>query len=166
MILLALLISCSQQPEDVNIDNDTNTSVITDTNSVTVDSIPDNLPEFIPPEDEKITDDMAERYIACAIDIHKLIKGRAEKGREYLDSIGVTIEQLSDTSFIQENKEVLERYNEITSGENFLETEKQIYINNNITEDEFIWIASHLSDTKNIEVQKRVAQALSDIIVP
>ena len=164
MFFLILVMSCSQQPEANG--NDTTVNVITDTNSIVEDSIPDLLPEFIPPEDEKITDEMADRYVACAIEIHKLIKGRAEMGREYLDSIGVTIEQLGDTAFVQENKEILNKYNEITSGENFLEIEKQIYYKNTISEDEFIWIASHLSDTENVEIQKKVAQALSDIIVP
>jgi len=166
MFLLVLVMSCTQQPEDVTNGNDTTVNVITDTNTIVEDSILDLLPDFVPPVDEKITDEMSDRYIACAIDIHKLIKGRAEMGREYLDSVGISIEQLSDTAFVQENKEILLKYNEITSGENFLEIEKQIYYENNITEDEFIWIASHLSDPENTDIQKKVAQALSDIIVP
>lgn len=164
-IIMMLMFSCSTQPETQNgtvqdtVNNQTvDTAVVADT-TVT-------LPEFIPPDDNLITEDMAERYIACAVDIHSLIKDRADQGKQYLDSVGVDIEQLSDTSFIANNKDIYETYNQITSGPAFTTAEQEIYITNNISEDEFIWIASHLSDPENQEIQRKVAEALSEIIGP
>jgi len=163
LFVILLVFSCSQQAEvDLNL-NDTNGTIDTIT---AVDTTTINIPEFTPPEDGKITEEMADKYILCAKGIHNLIKEKAQEGKNYLDSVGITIDNLSDSSFIANNKEVIEQYNLITSGVNFLEQEKSIYIETNMSEDEFIWIASHLSDTENEAIQQRIAEELSEIIVP
>lgn len=164
LFVVLLIFSCSQQVND-NIESiDTNGTIDSITTNDTTTII--EIPEFIPPEDGKITDEMADKYIKCAEGIHNLIKEKAAEGKNYLDSVGITIEDLSDSTFVIDNKEIIEQYNTITSGINFLDQEKSIYVENNMSEDEFIWIASHLSDPENELIQKRIAEELSEIIVP
>ncbi|MBN1150877.1 hypothetical protein JXA84_06635 [candidate division WOR-3 bacterium] len=162
-IILTVLIfsSCSQNPgsqtdSTVALNGDSVGVVVTDTAEIV----------FQPPEDGIITEEMSDRYISCAKEINALIQQRAETGKNYLDSLGVTYEQLSDSAFKSKNPEIVETYNQITVGGDFSEIEKSIYQRYSMTEDEFIWIASHLSNPENSEIQEKVTEALMDIIAP
>ncbi|MBN1620889.1 hypothetical protein JW890_09215 [candidate division WOR-3 bacterium] len=162
ILLTALaMISCSQKPGSAGDTTASDTSAVNDTLSVEPETLP-----FTPPVDGIITEEMSERYIQCAVEINNLIQQRAEAGRNYLDSLGVTFEQLSDSTFKAENSQVIENYNNITIGGDFAEAEKNIYRKYSMSEDEFIWIASHLSNPENKEIQAKVTEALLEIIAP
>lgn len=161
ILTVLTLLSCSQKP------GDSGDSTLAGVNGA-IDTIAGDTMNavFTPPADGIITEDMSERYIMCAKDINTLIQQRAEAGKNYLDSLGVTYEQLADSAFKTNNKEIVDNYNNITVGGNFTESEKSIYRKYSMTEDEFIWIASHLSNPENAEIQAKVTEALLEIIAP
>ena len=122
-----------------------------------------SVKKFVPPEDGRITEKMTDAYIKSSKYLLEAIKGQEKTIEKIVQKHGLSpdLSELSDSLFVNKNKDVIRAWDEITK--RWEEDEKNAYKKAGITEEEFNWIGGALTDSTNIDMQKKIAEALESI---
>lgn len=116
--------------------------------------------EFIPPADGKITSEQKDRYIAVAKELTAAVEAQRSVIQEFNKKYGITDE--ADLGKLEkENPMAMEEWQNI--GYQWTAKEMEIYRKNSLSQSEFEWIASALTEELNTDVQKEVEKALTPI---
>lgn len=118
---------------------------------------------FTPPADGKITEEMANKYVKASQALMEAIKVHTERMNKFKERYGLDsdLRELTDTTYIAEHPEVIRAWNRLQ--EKWKQEEKKAYKVAGISEDEFTWTASALTDTINSEIQKEIEKKLEAI---
>jgi len=118
-----------------------------------------NENRYIPPADGIIADNQLYTYIKVAQKLQIQINENAIERNNLLKKFNVQKEdQLIDTLFMKKHKKLQEAL--INLEEVWKKRENKMYNELNITEDEFVWIASALTDSINADKRKIVRDSL------
>lgn len=119
---------------------------------------------FMPPANGKITYEMADKYVKVSqalMDAIKIHTGRMNKFRERHGLKDSDLIKLTDSTYRAEHPNVIREWDKLQ--ERWKQEENKAYKVAGISEDEFTWIASALTDTVNSEVQKEIEKKLEEI---
>jgi len=113
---------------------------------------------FNPPADGKITIDQKDRYIGVAKDLTAAVEKQRDIIQEFNKKYNITDEtQLGDLE--KKDKKAFEEWQKI--GYEWTAKEMEIYRKNNLSQAEFEWVASALTDSINTTIQQEVEKALT-----
>ncbi|MEO0288951.1 MAG: hypothetical protein ABIN00_04895 [candidate division WOR-3 bacterium] len=112
---------------------------------------------YTPPADGKITPEQMEKYIKVAKELTLEIEKMSQKVDEFKKKYNLSDEDMENLD--KKGDKIRQEFEGIKS--NWEKIEREIYRKNNITPEEFEWIAAALTDSVNSEVQKKVEQELS-----
>ncbi len=114
---------------------------------------------YISPADGIIADKQLYTYIKIAKELQIQINESAIERNNLLKKFNIKKEdQLTDTLFMKKHKKFQEALNNLEKV--WRDRENKIYNDLNITEDEFVWIASALTDSINADKRKIVRDSL------
>jgi len=120
---------------------------------------------FTPPADGKITDEMASKYVKASQSLMGAIKIHTERMSKFRDRHGLQnsdLIKLTDSTYRIEHPKVIREWDKLQ--EKWKQEENKAYMVAGISEDEFTWIASALTDTvRNAEIQKDIEKKLEAI---
>ena len=124
--------------------------------------------EVTPPEDGKITEEMAREYINAQRYLLKMIAENERSIDEFIRKYGLSsdLSELSDSQFRAKNKKVVETWDKLV--EKWDNLEKEVYKKAGITEEEYNWIGGSLTDPINKDILNLIAEELAkmDRVVP
>lgn len=112
---------------------------------------------YTPPADGKISPEQMEKYIKVAKELTLEIEKMSQKVEEFKKKYNLSDEDMENLD--KKGDKIKQEFEGIKS--NWEKIESEIYKKNNITPEEFEWIAAALTDSVNREVQKKVEEALS-----
>lgn len=117
--------------------------------------------EFVPPEDGKITSQMASAYIDASRYLLEEIKKHEKSIIEFAEihNLSQDLSELADSEYRESHGDIVRAWDQLVSS--WKEVEDNAYKKANITEEEFNWIGGALTDPINKDVQDRVAKELS-----
>jgi len=119
---------------------------------------------FTPPADGKITNEMVDKYVKASQALMEAIKIHTERMNEFREKQGLQdsdLIKLTDSTYRAEHPNVIREWDRLQ--ETWKQEEKKAYRIAAISEDEFTWVASALTDTINLEVQKEIEKKLEEI---
>ncbi len=117
---------------------------------------------FIPPENGRITEKMANSYIESSKFLLESIKNHEKSITEFAERYNLSqdLSELADSSYREKHKNTIKAWDELVkSWENI---EKEAYKKVGISEEEFNWIGGALTDPINKDIQDMVAKQLSE----
>lgn len=112
---------------------------------------------YTPPADGKINQEQMEKYIKVAKELTIEIVKMSQKVEDFKKKYNLSDDDMENVD--KKGDKIKQEFESIKS--NWEKIENEIYKKNNITPEEFEWIAAALTDSVNIEVQKKVEQELS-----
>jgi hypothetical protein len=116
---------------------------------------------FVPPEDRKIAEEQALRYIEAAKQSQLVILDFQKRRRAFEEEHNLSPDQseLEDTLFLKEHPQVKEEAIEL---QNWFQAQMDsVYIRSKISDEEFTWVGGALGDTVNRGIQKKVEKDLN-----
>ncbi|HID93988.1 MAG TPA: hypothetical protein EYP60_07815 [bacterium (Candidatus Stahlbacteria)] len=118
---------------------------------------------FTPPANGKITEEMATKYVKASQALMEAIKVHTERMNKFRERYGLDsdLRELTDSTYRAEHPEVIRAWDKLQ--EKWKQEEDKAYRIAGISEDEFTWIASALTDTINSEIQKEIEKKLEAI---
>lgn len=122
---------------------------------------PEKIPEFVPPEDGKITRPQAEAYVKASLALTRALKEQEKVVRQFTQKhkLKDDLSELADSVFMKDHPEVAKDWDELTR--KWGELERKAYKEAGIAEEEFNWIGGALTDTLNKDIQKEIAEKLT-----
>jgi len=116
--------------------------------------------KFVPPQDGKITKEMAGKYITASKYLLEAIKGHEKEIDKFTSNykLNSDLRELSDSLYQKKHPEVIKAWDKLSLG--WKRDEEAAYKKANISEDEFNWIGGALTDTLNKDIQKEIARRL------
>lgn len=118
-----------------------------------------SVSKFIPPSDGKITDQQVNKYIKAAKMLQNQIVVNAKERDDVLKSYKIENDSIfSDTVFMKKHPEVRKSLDSLETV--WKNREQKIYSSVELTENEFIWVASVLPDSVNSKMRKIVQDSL------
>jgi len=120
---------------------------------------------FVPPANGKIADEMADKYVKVSQALMDAIKIHTERMNKFRERHGLKdadLIKLTDSTYRVEHPNVIREWDKLQ--ERWKQEENKAYKIADVSEDEFTWIASALTDTvKNAEIQKKIEKRLEEI---
>lgn len=114
--------------------------------------------EFTPPADGRITAEQKDRYIAVAKDLTDAVEKQRSVIQEFNKKYNIS-DEAGLSALEKENPKALEEWQNI--GYQWTAKEMEIYRKNKLSQSEFEWIASALTEELNSDIQKEVEKALT-----
>lgn len=113
---------------------------------------------FTPPADGMITPVQADKYIQVAKDFNSAIMDQVKIMDDFYKKYSITGKE--EISKLEGNDKAMEEWENIKGL--WTKKEVKIYSDNNMTSEEFDWIAQALIDPKNSDIQKKIEKALTE----
>ena len=116
---------------------------------------------FVPPEDRKIKVEQSDKYIEAAkLSRLAIIKYQTKrKDFEQRYKLSPDHNELRDTLYLKKHPEVKSEADGLQKW--FEALMDSVYVEANISDDEFTWVGGALGDTINREIQKKVETELN-----
>lgn len=113
----------------------------------------EQVKEFTPPADNKITQQMADAYLKASKYLMEGIKKQEAAVKQFTKrwNLSEDLSELSDSTYCDEHPEVLRAWERIQG--QWSRIEEEAYTKAGISEGEFNWIGGALADTLNADVQ-------------
>jgi len=112
---------------------------------------------FVPPADNKITEEQIGKYINVAKELTMEIEKMSKNVEEFKKKYNLTDNDMENLD--KKGDKIKKEFESIKNSWDNIE--QGIYKKYNISQDEFEWIAAALTDSVNSEFQKRVEKELS-----
>ncbi len=144
LVMILILISCAPSDAAKNIGKKTEQE---ENKEIT----------FVPPADGKITSEQIEKYVKVAKELTAEIENMSKIMESFKSKYKLTDDDVinidkKDAKIKKEFEEIQKKWEDI---------ESNIYIKYNLSQEEFEWIATALTEPVNSEAQKKVEEELS-----